>query len=76
MQTPVSQGQGGDPFEATSQNTGGASDLIQAFGVVSIPATYLIDPQGTIIRIDLRGKALDETLGRLMKRPAATTGAR
>ena len=33
----------------------------------SIPATYLIDPDGTIIRLDLRGKALDETLSRLIK---------
>ena len=45
-------------------------DLVQAFGVSSIPATYLIDPEGTIIRLDLRGKALDETLARLIKRPA------
>ena len=46
-------------------------DLVQAFGVSSIPATYLIDPEGTIIRLDLRGKALDEALARLLKRPAA-----
>jgi peroxiredoxin len=52
-------------------NAGGASDLVQAFGVVSIPATYLIDPEGTIVRLDLRGKALDEALARLIKRPAA-----
>ena len=32
---------------------------------------YLIDPEGTIVRLDLRGKALDETLSRLIKRPAA-----
>jgi peroxiredoxin len=57
-------------------NAGGASDLVQAFGVVSIPATYLIDPEGTIIRLDLRGKALDEALARLIKRPAAATGSR
>ena len=57
-------------------NAGAASDLVQAFGVSSIPATYLIDPQGTVIRIDLRGKALDEALAKLIKRPAATTGAR
>ena len=57
-------------------NAGAASDLVQAFGVSSIPATYLIDPQGTIIRLDLRGKALDEALARLIKRPTATTGAR
>jgi peroxiredoxin len=58
------------------QNAGGSSDLVQAFGVVSIPATYLIDPEGTIIRLDLRGKALDEALARLIKRPAAAAGAR
>jgi peroxiredoxin/predicted negative regulator of RcsB-dependent stress response len=57
-------------------NAGGASDLVQAFGVVSIPATYLIDTEGTIIRLDLRGKALDEALAQLLKRPAAATGAR
>lgn len=46
-------------------NAGGSSDLVQAFGVQAIPATYLIDPQGTIIRLDLRGKSLDETFARL-----------
>lgn len=58
------------------QGPAGTSDLAQALGVSSIPATYLIDPEGTIIRLDLRGKALDEALARLIKRPAATTGAR
>jgi peroxiredoxin len=57
-------------------NSGASSDLVQAFGVSSIPATYLIDPQGTVIRLDLRGKALDDTLARLIKGTAATTGAR
>jgi peroxiredoxin len=57
-------------------NAGATSDLVQAFGVSSIPATYLIDPQGTIVRLDLRGKALDDALARLIRRPAATTGAR
>ncbi len=52
-------------------NAGGANDLIESLGVTSIPATYLIDPEGTILRIDLRGKALDETLARLFKRQAA-----
>jgi peroxiredoxin len=47
-------------------NGGAATDLVEAFGVRAIPATYLIDPEGTIIRIDLRGKALDETLARLI----------
>lgn len=52
-------------------NAGASSDLVQAFGVSAIPATYLIDPQGTILRIDLRGQALDETLARIFRKPAA-----
>jgi peroxiredoxin len=50
-------------------NASCSADVVEAFGVVSIPAAYLIDPQGTIIRLDLRGKALDDTLARLIKRP-------
>jgi peroxiredoxin len=57
-------------------NAGGTADLVAAFGVSSIPSTYLIDPEGTIIRLDLRGKALNQTLSRLLKRPASTVGAR
>ncbi len=53
-------------------NGGAATDLVEAFGVRAIPATYLIDPEGTIIRIDLRGKALDETLARLLKTASGT----
>jgi thiol-disulfide isomerase/thioredoxin len=51
-------------------------DLVEAFGVVSIPATYLVDPEGTIIRLDLRGKALDETLARLIKGRSGVARAR
>ncbi len=54
-------------------NASGSADLVEGFGVSSIPATYLIDPEGTIIRLDLRGKALDETLDRLIKTPAGET---
>lgn len=50
-------------------NTTAGTDLVEAFGVSSIPATYLIDPQGTIIRLDLRGGALDEALSKAL-RPA------
>ncbi len=57
-------------------NGGGVTDLVEAFGVNSIPASYLIDPEGTIIRIDLRGKALDETLSRVLKRPVARASTR
>jgi peroxiredoxin len=51
-------------------NGSASADLVDAFGVVSIPAAYLVDPEGTIIRLDLRGKALDDTLARLIKRQA------
>ena len=44
-----------------------AGDLVQAFGVGSIPATFLIDPKGTIVRLDLRGAALDKALETLIK---------
>jgi len=57
-------------------NASGSTDLVEGFGVSSIPATYLIDPEGTIIRLDLRGKLLDETLARLIKTPAATARRR
>ena len=54
-------------------NASGSADLVEGFGVSSIPATYLIDPEGTVIRLDLRGKALDETLKRLIRSPVKTT---
>ena len=42
-------------------------DLVQAFGVSTIPATFLVDPKGTIVRLDLRGPALDKALDALIK---------
>ncbi len=50
-------------------NASGSADLVEGFGVSSIPATYLVDPDGTVVRLDVRGKALDQTLGRLIKTP-------
>jgi peroxiredoxin len=52
-------------------NASGPADLVENFNVSSIPATYLLDPKGTVIRIDVRGKALDETLRRLINVPAS-----
>jgi peroxiredoxin len=57
-------------------NASGTADLVDAFGVRSIPATYLIDPEGTILRLDLRVKALEETLRQLLKRPSPGVGLR
>ena len=48
-------------------NAAGGADLVEAFGVTNIPATFLIDPSGTIIRLELRGPALDEALAKLIK---------
>ena len=53
-------------------NASSSVDLVELLGVITIPAVYLIDPEGTVVRLDLRGKALDETLARLMKQPAQT----
>jgi hypothetical protein len=41
--------------------------MVEAFGVTNIPATYLLDPDGTIVRLDLRGPALDQALGKMIK---------
>ncbi len=54
------------PWIQFHNGTAGA-DLVEAFGVTSIPASYLIDPEGTIIRLDLRGPALDSVLAKLIK---------
>jgi thiol-disulfide isomerase/thioredoxin len=49
-------------------NATAGADLVEAFSVGSIPAAYLVDPEGKIIRLDLRGPALDTTLSRLIKK--------
>jgi len=40
--------------------------MVEAFGVNAIPATFLIDPEGKIVRLELRGPALDQTLAKLI----------
>jgi peroxiredoxin len=57
-------------------NATSSADLVESFGVSAIPATYLIDPQGTIVRLDLRGKKLDQVLGQLIKRPVSQVSGR
>jgi glycosyltransferase involved in cell wall biosynthesis/peroxiredoxin len=52
-------------------NASCGSDFVEAFGVGAIPATFLLDPQGTIIRLELRGPALDRVLAQLLKDPGA-----
>lgn len=42
-------------------------DLVEAFGVRNIPASFLIDPTGRVVRLDLRGQALDRALETLLR---------
>ena len=51
-------------------NASAGADLVEAFGVNTIPASFLIDPQGVITRLELRGPALDQALDTLIKDPA------
>lgn len=48
-------------------NASSEGDLVAAFGVNTIPATFLIDPQGVIIRLELRGQSLDQALAKIFK---------
>ncbi len=52
---------------AQIHNASSPQNLAEVFAVGSIPATYLIDPQGTVIRLDIRGKGLDSALEGLLK---------
>jgi thiol-disulfide isomerase/thioredoxin len=46
-------------------NATAGGDLVAAYGVTSIPATFLVGPDGTIVRIELRGPALEKALSAL-----------
>lgn len=50
-------------------NASSGGDFVEAFGVTTIPATFLVDPRGIITRLELRGPALDEALAKLIKAP-------
>lgn len=42
------------------------NEIAQAYGVRSIPATYLLDTEGNVVRVGLRGEALGEVVGSLL----------
>ncbi len=46
---------------------GWENEVAQAYGIKSIPATYLLDTEGKIVRVGLRGDALGETVGALLE---------
>ena len=57
----------GTPFIQLSELKGRNSELAATYGITTIPANLLIDPQGRIIAADLRGKALTRKLESLFE---------
>jgi hypothetical protein len=47
-------------------NATAGTDLADAFGVNTIPASFLIGPDGKIARLELRGATLGKALGTLI----------
>ncbi|HEV3121917.1 MAG TPA: TlpA disulfide reductase family protein [Isosphaeraceae bacterium] len=54
------------PWRQVHNATSGG-DMVDAFGVSNIPASYLLGPDGTIVRIELRGPALEQALSKLIR---------
>lgn len=50
-----------------SELTGWANTAAIAYGVKSVPASFLLDPQGKVVGKDLRGEELNKTLAELFK---------
>jgi thiol-disulfide isomerase/thioredoxin len=48
-------------------NPGGTDNIAKQLGINAIPANYLIDNKGKVIAKDLRGEALKDMLGKLIK---------
>jgi len=58
----------GMPWQQYFDGKGWESKLAGAYGVNSIPATYLLDTEGKIAAKDLRGDALAEEVGKLLSK--------
>ena len=57
----------GTPFVQLSDLKGRNSELAIIYGITTIPANLLVNPQGKIIAADLRGKALTKKLEEIFK---------
>ncbi|MBQ4387618.1 MAG: AhpC/TSA family protein [Prevotella sp.] len=57
----------GTPFVQLSDLKGRNSELATIYGISTIPANLLVDPQGKIIAADLRGKVLTKKLEEIFK---------
>ncbi len=53
-------------WKHVSDLVGWSNAAAKQYGVMSIPANFLVDREGNIIASDLRGKALDEKLAEVM----------
>ncbi len=54
------------PWRQVHNPTCGA-DVAEAYGVNTIPATFLVGPDGNVVRLELRGTALQNALSALIK---------
>jgi thiol-disulfide isomerase/thioredoxin len=52
-------------IEVHNATSGG--DAVAAFGVNNIPATFLIGPDGKVVRLEVRGEALKKALEELIR---------
>ena len=57
----------GTPFVQLSELKGRNSKLAVIYGISTIPANLLVNPQGKIVAADLRGKALTKKLEEIFK---------
>lgn len=57
----------GMPWTQVSDLKGWKNEAAVLYGVSAIPQNYLINPEGKIIASNLRGDALEQELGRLIK---------
>ena len=54
-------------WTTVSDLNGNLGEVPLTYNVFGIPMNYLVDPTGTIIDIDLRGKSLDDQLISIFK---------
>ena len=53
------------PWTQVSELKGGAIEAFRLYGILSIPANFLVDPQGKIVATDLRGEGLEIKLAEI-----------
>ena len=57
----------GMPWEQLSGMNGVKIDASKLYGVTAIPSNFLLDPEGKIVGIDLRGEKLERTLEQIFE---------